>query len=50
MKWNVFNSTDDWLGVVQADSEAEALKAAVAMNPDAQRVEEKQEHVGRNEI
>lgn len=44
MKYSVMDKNGDFIGVVEADSESEALKKAEDTIPDAATVEEKPEH------
>lgn len=41
MKWNVLDKNGDYIGIVEADSESEALKKAEDTVADAATVEER---------
>lgn len=44
--YNYYNATGAWLGTVEADDEAAALKQAQEKHQDAQKVEERPQHQG----
>lgn len=48
MKWNVYGPDDSFLAVIEAESEADAMKKALELSMESVRVELSNEHPGKD--